>query len=207
MKALTTAGHTDHHLSYLVSLAEGDGSSAPVVCTGGSILPGSTGRTDLLGVEKAEPLAHAQWRSVRRLLTTLPPDTRIYPTHGFGSFCSSTPSAGDVRRHRPLPRRVKRTRPRSWTKKSLWSPCWRTCPPCRPITGTWHRSTAGARWPRGWSRSPCWTAARLAEAVKDSEWVVDLKAPPPVRGRASARDPEPRARGQPGHLPRLARAL
>ena len=87
--AIATAGHTDHHLSYLVGLR--DSAARRVVCTGGSLLTGATGRTDLLGPELAEPLARSQWRSVRRLLT-LPRDTLIYPTHGFGSFCSATPA-------------------------------------------------------------------------------------------------------------------
>ena len=84
--AIATTGHTDHHLSYLVSLVgqrEPARRPSDVVCTGGSLLVDATGRTDLLGPELAEPLARSQWRSVRRLLTTLPerhadlPDSRI----------------------------------------------------------------------------------------------------------------------------------
>ncbi len=58
--AIDTTGHTDHHLAYLVRLpdaadphAEGD----LAVCTGGSLLVNTTGRTDLLGLELAEKLA------------------------------------------------------------------------------------------------------------------------------------------------------
>lgn len=32
----------------------------------------------------------------RRLVEELPDDTPVYPTHGFGSFCSATPSSGDA---------------------------------------------------------------------------------------------------------------
>jgi rhodanese-related sulfurtransferase len=32
---------------------------------------------------------------VRRLADELPDDTQVYPTHGFGSFCSATPASGD----------------------------------------------------------------------------------------------------------------
>ena len=93
--AIATAGHTAHHLAYSVSRRdEGDEDGQTVVCTGGSLLVQSTGRTDLLGANLAETLARSQWHSVRRLLTTLPADTRILPTHGFGSFCSAAP-AGD----------------------------------------------------------------------------------------------------------------
>jgi hydroxyacylglutathione hydrolase len=85
--ALATPGHTDHHLSYLV--ADGD---RRAVFTGGSLLYGATGRSDLLGDEHTEALTRAQFRSVRKLADTLPDDTEVYPTHGFGSFCAATPT-------------------------------------------------------------------------------------------------------------------
>ena len=97
--AIATAGHTDHHLAFLVkpaNPANGDGLGEQVVCTGGSLLLSSTGRTDLLGVPSAEDLARSQWRSVRHLLATLSDDTRVLPTHGFGSFCSAAPGAGNL---------------------------------------------------------------------------------------------------------------
>jgi hydroxyacylglutathione hydrolase len=69
-----------------VALADG----APVgVFTGGSLLFGTTGRTDLLGSEHAHTLAHHQHASVRRLADLLPDGTQVWPTHGFGSFCSA----------------------------------------------------------------------------------------------------------------------
>ena len=86
---IETAGHTNHHLAYLVGVVDDTQMQAKddrVVCTGGSLLANATGRTDLLGLELAEDLARAQWHSVRRLLTTLATDTRILPTHGFGSL-------------------------------------------------------------------------------------------------------------------------
>jgi hydroxyacylglutathione hydrolase len=89
ISALSTPGHTPHHLSYLIR--HGD-STAGFVCTGGSVLPGGVGRTDLLGADRAEELARSQWRSVRRLLEGLDDQTRVLPTHGFGSFCSAGPS-------------------------------------------------------------------------------------------------------------------
>ncbi|MGA3351663.1 MAG: MBL fold metallo-hydrolase [Acidimicrobiales bacterium] len=95
--AIATAGHTDHHLAYLVRIDDpdqGDSAGDKVVCTGGSLLVNATGRTDLLGLALAEKLARSQWRSVRNLLTTLPAETPILPTHGFGSFCSATPTSG-----------------------------------------------------------------------------------------------------------------
>jgi glyoxylase-like metal-dependent hydrolase (beta-lactamase superfamily II)/rhodanese-related sulfurtransferase len=91
--AIATPGHTDHHLAYRIE-AVGSADSDGVVCTGGSLLVNSTGRTDLLGPLLAESLARAQWRSVRHLLNTLPAGTRVLPTHGFGSFCSASRTAG-----------------------------------------------------------------------------------------------------------------
>jgi rhodanese-related sulfurtransferase len=59
------------------------------VFTGGSLMVGGAGRTDLLGAERAEELTRAQFRSLRRLLT-LGTQTRVLPTHGAGSFCAAT---------------------------------------------------------------------------------------------------------------------
>lgn len=84
VRVLATPGHTPHHLSYVFEDVEG----TRVALTGGSLLAGATGRTDLLGASLAAELAAAQWRSVRRLLAELPPGTGVLPTHGFGSFCA-----------------------------------------------------------------------------------------------------------------------
>ena len=84
VRVVHTPGHTNTHLSYVLSEED-----VPVaVFTGGSLLYGSTGRSDLLGPDHTETLSHAQWRSVRMLADLLPDDTAVYPTHGFGSFCS-----------------------------------------------------------------------------------------------------------------------
>jgi len=66
------------------------------VFSGGSMLYGATGRTDLVGPEHTDGLTHAQYHSVRRLARELPGDTQVFPTHGFGSFCSATPTSGDA---------------------------------------------------------------------------------------------------------------
>ncbi len=90
-RVLHTPGHTHHHVSYVLTDAEG---TVQAVFTGGSMLYGSTGRTDLLGADHADELTHAQFHSVRRLAQELPADTPVFPTHGFGSFCSATPTSG-----------------------------------------------------------------------------------------------------------------
>jgi hydroxyacylglutathione hydrolase len=91
LHVLATPGHTLNHLSYVLAH---DGEVAAAF-TGGSLLYGSTGRTDLLGAEHTQALTHAQWASVHRLARELPDGAPIFPTHGFGSFCSATQS--DVR--------------------------------------------------------------------------------------------------------------
>lgn len=86
LQALGTPGHTDEHLSFLLL----DGGRELGVFTGGSLIVGSAARTDLLGAERAEELARAQYRSLRRL-AALPDATEVWPTHGAGSFCSAPP--------------------------------------------------------------------------------------------------------------------
>lgn len=92
LQVIHTPGHTHHHVSYVLRDADG---TVGGVFTGGSMLHGTTGRTDLLGAEHTDELTHAQYHSVRRLADELPADTAVYPTHGFGSFCSATPASGD----------------------------------------------------------------------------------------------------------------
>jgi hydroxyacylglutathione hydrolase len=90
VRVMATPGHTPGHLSYVLS----DGDQPVAVFTGGSMLFGAVGRTDLIGPGQTEWLTRAQYRSVRRLAEELPDDVGVYPTHGFGSFCSATPTSG-----------------------------------------------------------------------------------------------------------------
>ncbi|WP_051399619.1 MBL fold metallo-hydrolase [Haloechinothrix halophila] len=91
LRAVATPGHTFHHLSYVLEGGQG----AVGVFTGGSLLYGTTGRTDLLGEDHSEELARHQHASARKLADMLPDGARIWPTHGFGSFCAATPSSGE----------------------------------------------------------------------------------------------------------------
>ncbi|WBB93219.1 MBL fold metallo-hydrolase [Verrucosispora sp. WMMC514] len=90
LRAVATPGHTFHHLSYLVDEATEGGWTTTGVFTGGSLLFGTTGRTDLLGAEHAHELAKRQHTSARRLADLLPDGAQVWPTHGFGSFCSAS---------------------------------------------------------------------------------------------------------------------
>jgi glyoxylase-like metal-dependent hydrolase (beta-lactamase superfamily II)/rhodanese-related sulfurtransferase len=108
--ALATPGHTPEHLAWLVQAA---GEETPrAVFSGGSLLVGSAGRTDLLGPAHTDELTAAQFATIARL-AALPEDVQVLPTHGAGSFCvasmpdtRSTTSIGDERRRNPLVRAV-----------------------------------------------------------------------------------------------------
>jgi glyoxylase-like metal-dependent hydrolase (beta-lactamase superfamily II)/rhodanese-related sulfurtransferase len=115
LTAMATPGHTPEHLAWIVTAldgpaggaasAHGDGgngsgaasraasSPAPLAAfTGGSLLVGSVGRTDLMGPALSAALTLDQQRSLQRL-AELPDEVRILPTHGAGSFCSAGPVA------------------------------------------------------------------------------------------------------------------
>ena len=87
IRAMHTPGHTPTHVAYVAS--DGDHQA---VFTGGSLLYGSVGRTDLVSRAMADQLTRAQHATARRLADELDDDTTVLPTHGFGSFCSSAAS-------------------------------------------------------------------------------------------------------------------
>lgn len=103
LRAVETPGHTDEHLSYLLL----DGAHELGVFTGGSLIVNSAARTDLLGPDRTQELARAQFGSLRRL-AALPDEVAVWPTHGAGSFCSAptgadrTTTVGDQKRANPL---------------------------------------------------------------------------------------------------------
>lgn len=88
--ALHTPGHTPHHMSFSAAKPGHFGA----VFTGGSLLFGSVGRPDLVAPDLTVKQSHDQWNSVQRLASDLPGETGVFPTHGFGSFCSATQAAG-----------------------------------------------------------------------------------------------------------------
>lgn len=103
LMAVATPGNTPDHHAYLLE-QNGD----PVALfTGGSLMVGTVGRTDLGGPELAEPLAHEMFRSLQRF-AHLPDAVTVYPTHGAGSFCSAlgtadrTSTLGSERRTNPI---------------------------------------------------------------------------------------------------------
>ncbi|HTR92264.1 MAG TPA: MBL fold metallo-hydrolase [Trebonia sp.] len=93
--AVATPGHTFTHLSYVLADAGADAGEQLAVFSGGSLLYGATGRPDLLGAQHTHTLMRAQHASVRKLARMLPDGAELFPTHGFGSFCSATQSQAD----------------------------------------------------------------------------------------------------------------
>ncbi|QHF95082.1 MBL fold metallo-hydrolase [Streptomyces sp. NHF165] len=92
LRAIATPGHTPHHTSYVLT-EDGRGVAA---FTGGSLLIGTVGRPDLVEPRLTEQLARAQHASAHRLAEELDDAVQVLPTHGFGSFCSSSQAEGDA---------------------------------------------------------------------------------------------------------------
>jgi hydroxyacylglutathione hydrolase len=95
LTAWATPGHTPEHLAWAVedlTSADPEAAHGPsAVFTGGSLIVGSAGRTDLLGPALTNALTSDQQRTLRRL-AELPDAVDILPTHGAGSFCSAGPA-------------------------------------------------------------------------------------------------------------------
>jgi hydroxyacylglutathione hydrolase len=86
--ARTTPGHTPEHISWELQRSDG---TPTALFSGGSLLIGGVGRTDLLGPARTAEMTESQFRTMLRL-KELPDDVVVHPTHGAGSFCV----AGDV---------------------------------------------------------------------------------------------------------------
>jgi hydroxyacylglutathione hydrolase len=85
LRAIPTPGHTLDHLAYLLC----ENGRPTALFSGGSLMVGTVGRTDLLGPELREDLARQLYRALRDEILTLSDDLAVYPTHGAGSFCSA----------------------------------------------------------------------------------------------------------------------
>ncbi|PRX45936.1 glyoxylase-like metal-dependent hydrolase (beta-lactamase superfamily II) [Prauserella shujinwangii] len=168
VRALATPGHTHNHLSYVVT-APG---RPPAVFTGGSLLYGSTGRPDLLGPEHTPVLVRAQYASAHRLATELPEETEIYPTHGFGSFCSATQSGGE----RSTIGQEKRTNPAFTQDEQDYVEHLLAGLDAYPAYYA-HMEPLNSAGPGEPDLSPPRRAAagELRERIESGEWVVDLR--------------------------------
>jgi hydroxyacylglutathione hydrolase len=167
-RVLATPGHTYTHLAYVVEA----GGDVAGVFTGGSLLYGSTGRTDLLGPGATAALSRAQWASARRLARELPDAAPIFPTHGFGSFCSATQSAATSSTigQEKLANPVLTLDERAYAESLLagldaWPAYYA------------HMAPANLAGPAGPDLSPPRPAdaAELRRRIEAGEWVVDLR--------------------------------
>lgn len=82
-----TPGHTPEHIALVVSKTSEQQPFA--VLSGGALLVGTAGRTDLLGPGRADELAHQQFRSLHEVFLRLPDGVLVYPTHVHGSPCGA----------------------------------------------------------------------------------------------------------------------
>lgn len=180
--AVSTPGHTHHHLAYVI--ADAATGAVAGTCTGGSLLFGTVGRTDLAGPEHTDRLTRAQWRSAHRLVDRVPDSAAIWPTHGFGSFCSGGGGSGAVESTAEIERK-------SNTALVLDEASF--------VVGflaglgpypAYYRHMAplnlAGPGPLPWAPLPLVDAAELRRRLDAGEWVVDLRP----RGRFAA-----------GHLP------
>lgn len=131
LRAVATPGHTPHHTTYVL---ERDGRGVAAF-TGGSLLIGTVGRPDLVEPRLTEELARAQHASAHRLADELDDEVPVLPTHGFGSFCSSSQAEGDattIARNAPRRRhRLARTRHSGRTEHQARRTSRRTDQPSR----------------------------------------------------------------------------
>lgn len=87
IEAMETPGHTYEHTSWMVK--DQDTGRVLSIFSGGSLIVGSAGRTDLLGNDHTEILTRYQFETMQKY-QTFADDVQILPTHGSGSFCTSS---------------------------------------------------------------------------------------------------------------------
>jgi len=169
VRVLATPGHTFTHLSYALEAA----GRPHAVFTGGSLLYGSTGRPDLLGSVHARELARAQFASAHRLAAELPQDADVYPTHGFGSFCSATQCEGSS----PTIGRERRINPALVLAEDRYVRELLVGLDAYPAYYA-HMGPANAAGPSGADLSPPGRAdaAEVRRRIGAGEWVADLRA-------------------------------
>jgi hydroxyacylglutathione hydrolase len=173
IRVIATPGHTFTHLAY--ALEDAATGEVTAVFTGGSLLYGSTGRPDLLGAEHTLALAAAQHDSARRLADVLPDRAAVYPTHGFGSFCASIPSAGAGSAGSTLGEE-KRSNPALTLGKDSYVAALVGSLDAYPAYYA-HMAAANAAGPPASDRTPPARvlASELRWRISAGEWVVDLR--------------------------------
>ena len=169
--ALATPGHTFTHLSY--ALDDAALGATIGVFSGGSLLYGATGRPDLLGPEHTHSLVRHQYASAHKLVELLPDEAGVFPTHGFGSFCSATQSdatESTIGREK-VANRVLGQDEETWVRELLaglddWPAYYAHMGP---------GNLAGPSEP-DLSLPTKADANELLRRIEDGEWVVDLRS-------------------------------
>jgi len=169
--AVATPGHTFTHLSYV--LADAGTGELLAVFSGGSLLYGATGRPDLLGPEHTDDLVRAQHESARKLADMLPDAAELFPTHGFGSFCSAIQSdmaqstIGHEKLSNPVLTRDAETYARELMANLTAYPAYYA-----------HMAPANSAGPAEPDLSPPEKAdpVELRRRIDAGEWVVDLRS-------------------------------
>jgi len=91
IRVIATPGHTPEHISF--SILESGKKTPAALFSGGALMVGGAARTDLLGADRAVPLARDLYHSIHDKLLDYPDEVTLYPTHGAGSFCAVPVSA------------------------------------------------------------------------------------------------------------------
>ena len=172
VRAIATPGHTFTHLSYALEDHGAAGHRAVGVFTGGSLLYGATGRPDLLGPDHTDALVRHQHASAHRLADELPDEAEVFPTHGFGSFCSATQSdstsstIGQEKQQNPVLTQDQETYVRELLDGLAAYPAYYA-----------HMAPANSAGPGAPDLSPPEhaDAAELRRRIEAGEWVVDLR--------------------------------
>ncbi len=170
--ALATPGHTFTHLSFALHDAARGAEDAEAVFSGGSMLFGATGRPDLLGPDHTDALAHHQHASVNRLADLLADDTEVFPTHGFGSFCSATQSeatSSTVGRERTANPALTQDAEAYIAEMLAGLDTW---PAYYAHMGPWNAEGASAA---DLTLPAAVDATEVRRRLEDGEWVVDLR--------------------------------
>ncbi|MGV3563131.1 MAG: rhodanese-like domain-containing protein [Nocardioides sp.] len=170
VRVIATPGHTFTHLSY--ALEDHGAHRAVGVFTGGSLLYGATGRPDLLGPDHTDALVRHQHASAHRLASELPDEAEVFPTHGFGSFCSATQSdstsstIGQEKQQNPVLTQDEETYVRELLAGLAAYPAYYA-----------HMGPANSAGPGApdLSTPEHADAAELRRRIEAGEWVVDLR--------------------------------
>jgi len=125
-----------------------------------------------LGDEHTDALVRHQHGSAHKLAQGLPDGTEVYPTHGFGSFCSATQSdatestIGQEKQTNPVLTQDEETYVRELLERLEAWPSYYV-----------HMAPANTRGPSKPDLSPPTTAdaTELRRRIETGEWVVDLR--------------------------------